>query len=246
MDASRCSEYGTPSLGSPGPIISVSITPGTRHYTLLNTNEPPDDSESTFIHSVVSQTSTRLTRLDDEISILQGKLKQLEGERPALLCYGMQNTAILSPLRRLDDEISTLREMLKQLEDERGALLGYRTRNTAILSPLRRMPSEVLAEIFSWTLPSISDALKIGSDVMQSPWLLTRISSRWRTVCLSTASLWSQIAIDYEPSNPPRSYSMALVEAQIHRAKTLRIHFYGGAETDSEPQIEMFELLLKH
>ncbi|KAJ6481625.1 hypothetical protein C8R45DRAFT_307881 [Mycena sanguinolenta] len=207
MDA-QCSKCGNPSLSSPGPIINVSVTPGTRHYTLLNTNEPPDDSELMFIRSVVAETNTRLTRLDDEISALQ--------------------------------------ERLKQLEDERAALLSYRTQNTAILSPLRRMPTEVLAEIFSWTLPSIDDAFRIGSDTAQSPWLLTRISSRWRAVCLSIASFWSRIAIDYEPSNPPRSYSMALVEAQIHRAKTLHIHFYGCAETDPQPQLEMFELLLKH
>ncbi|KAF7366676.1 ABC protein [Mycena sanguinolenta] len=158
----RCSKCGNPSLSSPEPIFDISVTPGTRHYTLLNTNEPPEDSEMIFIRSVVSKTTTRLTRLDDEIS--------------------------------------KLHEKLKQLEDERTALLSYRTRNTAILSPLRRMPPEVLAEIFSWTLPSkVDDAWNIGSDTTQSPWLLTRISSRWRAVCLSTTSLWSQIAIDYGP-----------------------------------------------
>ncbi|KAJ6481619.1 hypothetical protein C8R45DRAFT_1215471 [Mycena sanguinolenta] len=248
MDASRCSECGNPSPSSheAGPIVDVTVTPGTRHYTLLNTNEPPEDSELIFIRSVVAKISARLTRLDDEISTLQGKLKQLEGERPALLSYGMQNTAISSPLRHLDDEISTLREMLKQLEDERGVLLGYQTRNAAILSPLRRMPSEVLAEIFSRTLPSIDDNSGIDSDMSHSPWLLTHISSRWRAVCLSTASLWSRIVIIYSSSNPSKNYSLALVETQIHRAQYLHINFYGSAKIDSGPQIEMFELLLKH
>ncbi|KAF7366657.1 F-box domain-containing protein [Mycena sanguinolenta] len=205
MEASRCPSCGNLFLGSPGPIADVSVTPGTRHYTLLNTNEPPEDSESVFIRSVITESNTRLTRLDDEISKLQ--------------------------------------EKLKQLEDERAALLSYRTQNTAILSPLRRMPPEVLSEIFSWTLPSINDALGIGYDMAQSPWLLTRVSSRWRAVCLSTASVWSRIAIDYEASG---KYSLDLVETQIHRAQYLHIHFYGCAETDAEPQIEMFELLLKH
>ncbi|KAF7366672.1 F-box domain-containing protein [Mycena sanguinolenta] len=192
MDTSLCSKCGSPSFSSPGPIIDVSITPETRHYTLLNTNEPPDDSELTFIHSVVSETSARLTRLDDEISKLQ--------------------------------------EKLKQLEDERATLLSYRTRNKAILSPLRRMPPEVLSEIFSWTLLPTIDALGIGFHMAQSPWLLTRISSRWRAVCLSTTSLWSRIVIDYGLSDPPKNYSLALVETQIHRARSLHIHFYGSAE----------------
>ncbi|KAJ6463881.1 hypothetical protein C8R45DRAFT_502323 [Mycena sanguinolenta] len=210
MNPSRCSKCGHLPLSSPGPMVDVSITPGTRHYTLLDTNEPPEDSELMFIRSVVAETNTRLTRLDDEIS--------------------------------------TLQEKLAELEDKRTALLSYRTRNTAILSPLRRIPPEVLAEIFSWTLPSLTDALKIGSDTAQSPWLLARISSRWRAVCLSTTSLWSQIAIDYESStsNPSKHYSLALVETQIRYAKNLHIHFYGCAEMDSQAQIEMFELLLKH
>ncbi|KAF7366655.1 F-box domain-containing protein [Mycena sanguinolenta] len=208
MDTSRCSKCGNLSFDSPGPTFDVSVAPGTRHYTLLNTNEPPEDSESVFIRSVIAESSPRLKHLDNEISKLQ--------------------------------------EKLKQLEDERTALLSYRTRNTAILSPLRRMPPEVLAEIFSWTLPSVNDALSIGSDTVQSPWLLTRINSRWRAVCLSTTSLWSRIVFDYESSDPPRNYSLALAETHIHRAQNLHIHFYGCAKTDSKPQIEMFELLLKH
>ncbi|KAJ6481629.1 hypothetical protein C8R45DRAFT_307946 [Mycena sanguinolenta] len=206
MDTSRCSKCGNPSLSSPASIIDVSVTPGTRHYTLLNTNEPPDDSEWTLFHSVVSQTTTRLTHLEDEIS--------------------------------------TLQEKLNHLQDERAALLSYRTQHTAMLSPLRGMPPEVLSEIFSWTLPSTSDALSIGSDMVQSPWLLTHVSSRWRAVCLSNTSLWSRIAINYA-SNPPQTYSLALVEAQMDRAQKLHIHFYGRAEADSELQIEMFKLLVK-
>ncbi|KAF7371152.1 ABC protein [Mycena sanguinolenta] len=161
-----------------------------------------------FIHSVVSETSTRLARLDNEIS--------------------------------------NLREKLKQLEDGRAALFSYRTQNTAILSPLQRMPPEVLSEIFSWTLPSNSDTLSIGFDMAHAPWVLTRISSSWRAACLSTPSLWSRIVIDNAPSDPSRNYSRALIEAHIHRAQKLHVHFYGSSETDSDRQIQKFVLLSKH
>ncbi|KAF7371144.1 hypothetical protein MSAN_00749800 [Mycena sanguinolenta] len=190
----------------PGPIIDVSVTSGTRHYTLLNTNEPPEDSELTFIRSVVSETSMRLAGLDDEIS--------------------------------------NLREKLEQLEDQRATLSSYRTQNMAIVSPLRRMPLEVLADIFSWTLPSLHDACSFGGpDVAQSPWLLTQISSRWRALALSTPSLWTRVVIDYTCASAP---VMAVVEAQIHLAKKLNIHFYGHPKTESGPQLQMFELLTKH
>ncbi|KAF7340696.1 ABC protein [Mycena sanguinolenta] len=205
--ALQCSNCGNFYSGPPGPII-VSVSPGTRHHTLLNTNEPPEDSELTFIHSVVSETTTRLTHLDDEIS--------------------------------------TLRERLKQLRDERTALSSYHTRNKAILSPLRRMPPEVLAEIFSWTLPAVQNARRSSFNMLQSPWLLTRISSRWRAVSVSTPILWSRLVMDYT-GNSTVAPPLTLVETQIHRAQKLHIHFYGNPSlyADSEHQIRVFELLSK-
>ncbi|KAF7340700.1 ABC protein [Mycena sanguinolenta] len=204
----RCPNCGDVYSGplAPEPTTHLSVTRGTRHHTLLNTNEPPEDSELTFIHSVVSKTCIRLKHLDDEISKIQ--------------------------------------ERLKQLEDERAALSSFRTRNKAILSPLRRMPPEVLSEIFSWTLLSVHDLVGITSfDMAESPWFLTQISSRWRAVSLSTPSLWSRVVIDHRSANAP---ALALAETQVHRAQKLHIHFYGSPEADSEPQIQMFELLLKH
>ncbi|KAF8211000.1 hypothetical protein K438DRAFT_1530063, partial [Mycena galopus ATCC 62051] len=119
----------------------------------LNSNELPEDSDSTFIRSVISKTDAYLASLDDEISKLQ--------------------------------------EKLRQLEDERASLANYRTRNAAILSPIRRMPPEVLGEIFLWTLPAIDDILRVGRfDMSRSPWLLTRISGRWRAVSVSNPLLW--------------------------------------------------------
>jgi hypothetical protein len=70
----------------------------------------------------------------------------------------------------LDDEIPKLREKVKQLEYERVSLLCYVMCNKAVLALLRRMPPEVLGEIFSWTLPTIADALNAGRfDMAQSP-----------------------------------------------------------------------------
>ncbi|KAJ6580859.1 hypothetical protein B0H19DRAFT_930621, partial [Mycena capillaripes] len=158
MFASRCSECGALSA-SPWTDAFAAVAPGTRHQTLLNNNEPPDDFEKTYIQSVISETDARLACLDEEMAKLQ-------------------NT-------------------LKQLEEARASLLSCRTRNSAILSPLRRMPPEVLGEIFSWTPASLRAELARGRfDMAHSPWVLTRISSRWRAVSLSTPSLWSRVAID--------------------------------------------------
>ncbi|KAJ7691917.1 hypothetical protein B0H17DRAFT_909307, partial [Mycena rosella] len=90
-------------------------------------------------------------------------------------------------LSALDSEISRLQHQLKQLEEERSAVSRFHAQNKSILSPLRRMPIEVLGEIFSWTLPSVRDA--VAESI--SPWVLGHISSRWRAIALSTPSLWS-------------------------------------------------------
>jgi hypothetical protein len=144
-------------------------------------------------------------------------------------------------LEDLDAEISRLRarDRVKQLEDERAMVLKYRAQNITILSPLRRMPPEILGKIFFRTLPLVSEVLEShSSDITRSPWVLSHISSRWRVVSLSTPALWSHIVIRRH-INPP-----SMVETQVQRARTLKIHFYGNQDRDSE--LEIFRLLTEH
>ncbi|KAJ7123622.1 hypothetical protein C8R44DRAFT_559888, partial [Mycena epipterygia] len=100
-------------------------------------------------------------------------------------------------LAAVEHEISRLCEQMQSLEEECASLSGHLLTNTAVLSPLRRMPAEVLGEIFSWTLPSVNTLRLWGFGVGDSPWLLTHISSRWRTVGLSTPALWSLLVINF-------------------------------------------------
>ncbi|KAJ6580862.1 hypothetical protein B0H19DRAFT_486541 [Mycena capillaripes] len=188
----------------------AAVASGTRHHRLLNSNEPPEDSEIPFIQSVISETDVRLGRLDDAAML--------------------QNT--------------------NKLEEDRRSLLSYRTRNSAILSPLRRMPPEVLGEIFSWTLPSVC-LVELGRgrfDKTDTPWVLTRVSSRWRAISLSTPSLWSRIAIDFATldCDPSSTYPLSPVETLIQRSPKLKIHFYACPDKDFRHQIRMFELLSQH
>ncbi|KAJ7691964.1 hypothetical protein B0H17DRAFT_1010809, partial [Mycena rosella] len=114
---------------------------------------------------------------------------------PDLLAVNSVISKTDARLAWLDTEILRLQDRLKELEEERTALSSFRAQNNAILSPLRRMPPEVLGEIFAWTLPSVKDALERGFSVGRSPWVLGQINSPWRSVALSTPSLWSLVAI---------------------------------------------------
>ncbi|KAJ7780134.1 hypothetical protein DFH07DRAFT_793903 [Mycena maculata] len=108
---SRCSECGAfPAISrEEDGSFDLNVTARTlaRHQQLLTTNEPPESPELIYVRSVLSKTDARLEWLDDEISRLQDRLKQLEEERGALSAYRAQNHLILSPLRRIPAEILT-------------------------------------------------------------------------------------------------------------------------------------------
>ncbi|KAJ7663904.1 hypothetical protein DFH06DRAFT_335963 [Mycena polygramma] len=197
--------------------VDPPATPGTRHRTLLNSNEPPEESELPFIQSVVSQADARLAGLDEEIAglnketaSLQGQLKQLKEDRVSVSSYRERNHAILSPLRRLPLEV-----------------LGE------IFSWTLPLPKE------EWGRDKL--------DLTDSPWVLTHISRHWRAASISTPSLWSKVAIHYrETPDPSSAYPMSVVDAHIRRSQKLKIHFYACETVDSRPQIQMFELLSLH
>ncbi|KAJ7609363.1 hypothetical protein DFH06DRAFT_1308932 [Mycena polygramma] len=111
------------------------------------------------------------------------------------------------------------------------------------------MPPEVLAEIFSWTLPSPRKLVRHQTlCITDSPWVLTHVSCRWRITAISTPSLWSLVAIVYQPDRDPwTSNPLPMVETQIARAgHNLKVHFHGCEATDSFPQLEVFRCLAKH
>ncbi|KAJ6530863.1 hypothetical protein DFH09DRAFT_1285013 [Mycena vulgaris] len=147
-------------------------------------------------------------------------------------------------LASLETEISRLRDQLKQLEEEQTLLSRYRAQNQAILSPLRRTPPEVLAEMFSWTLPSVRDVQERRRFHMtDSPWLLTHISRRWRAVAVSTPSLWSLLVIAWARQS---MYPVSIAKLQLERARTIKLQFFGRKTRDPRAQIEMFQYLAEY
>ncbi|KAJ7620964.1 hypothetical protein FB45DRAFT_132070 [Roridomyces roridus] len=144
-------------------------------------------------------------------------------------------------LAKLDDQIQRLRDLLAPLEAERDSVAQYRAQNMGIISPLRRMPTEVLGQIFVWTLPTPNIAAQTYS-LDDSPWLLTRVCSRWRAISIALPSLWSLIAISYHLPLIP--YPPEMVKAHLSRAsKKLFIFFFGSQGEETESQVEIFRLL---
>ncbi|KAJ6485526.1 hypothetical protein C8R45DRAFT_275339 [Mycena sanguinolenta] len=212
--------------------------PGTWQHALLNSNEPPNLSESVSIQFIISQTDERLARLEDEKLELEKMLQHLDSGPWTCSCLTCPHE-------------SQLQDKLDLIAVDRLSLSNYRMQNKAVLSPLRRMPPELLGEIFSCTWEfSSRAALSRGKFDVVWPWVFTWVSSRWRAIALSIPSLWSLVVLDFNPSRMRRSLSppqlLPFLEAQIRRSQKLSIHFYACSETDTRLQIQLLELLSLH
>ncbi|KAJ7623811.1 hypothetical protein FB45DRAFT_1089824 [Roridomyces roridus] len=117
---------------------------------------------------------------------------------------------------------------------------------------MRRMPPEILADIFSWTLPSMDVRPRGFPDMELSPWILTQVSTRWRDISVFTPSLWCDISVAYgvyggEGSKFPHP-PMEMVRTQVERAGTqnLRIQFYASESHVPADQVALFQFLASH
>ncbi|KAJ7609140.1 hypothetical protein FB45DRAFT_1010718, partial [Roridomyces roridus] len=116
-------------------------------------------------------------------------------------------------LSALEEGIAELEDRLKQLHSERAALKALQEEYSTILSPIRRVPPEILAEIFSWTLPRPDEGFALaGKKTRHSPWILGHICSRWRAIALSIHSLWSLIHVDAD--NPTSMDPLPMLQTQ--------------------------------
>ncbi|KAK7024985.1 F-box domain-containing protein [Favolaschia claudopus] len=101
----RCSACGAIHM-SPG-FIEPSL--GTTHHRLLNSNEPPVESETAFIRDLVSKSDHNLAIIDAEISTLQTRIGTLRAQRASLLDFRRRTRSVTSLLRRMPPEL--LREI---------------------------------------------------------------------------------------------------------------------------------------
>ncbi|KAJ7605289.1 hypothetical protein FB45DRAFT_490364 [Roridomyces roridus] len=146
-------------------------------------------------------------------------------------------------LTQLDQEI-------RALQAERAQLQVQQRQNHSVLSPLRRLPPEVLAEIFSWTLPPTEKLNGNVSDMKTSPWVLTQVSSRWRDISVSTSSLWCNISVAYggESGEMLLNPRLEMIRTQVERsgARNLMIQFHASESHDSAVQVNLFQFLSSH
>lgn len=96
--------------------------------------------------------------------------------------------------------ITIIDEQLSQLTERQGSLITFIRRHQPLVSPIYRLPVETIAEIFRlcllWRAPT-ADAKRERSDV---PHLLAQVCHHWRSIAVSTPTLWSEIDLSHDPS----------------------------------------------
>ena len=94
-------------------------------------------------------------------------------------------------LARVNEEIAVLQATLSELQTTKEFVERFIDDHKIVLSPLRciRLPPEILTEIFRCVAPVVD------TDVKRGIWPLGRVCSYWRTILLSSPSLWSTARI---------------------------------------------------
>ncbi|KAJ7762950.1 hypothetical protein B0H16DRAFT_1265733, partial [Mycena metata] len=107
-----------------------------------------------------------------------------------------QLASALRDLSGLDETLLTLSLIAAEVQQRKTCLQKYVSDLRGALSPVRVLPAETLGAIFGMCFDADQAAETYSiTDVHTAPMVLTHVSSRWRSVCLSTGSLWHHVDI---------------------------------------------------
>ncbi|KAJ7646559.1 hypothetical protein FB45DRAFT_998043 [Roridomyces roridus] len=90
-------------------------------------------------------------------------------------------------------QLESLNARIRELSAERDQLQAYiDSHAAALISSPRRLPADIIREIFVACLPTDRNAVMSAKE---APLLLAHICSAWRSIALTTPSLWASLHI---------------------------------------------------
>ncbi|KAJ7593690.1 hypothetical protein C8J56DRAFT_1043483 [Mycena floridula] len=117
-----------------------------------------------------------------------------------------------------EEEVMRLWGIIELVKKHQSKLSHEISIHQLFVSPIRRLPPELLALIFSlfctvdfWDCePFVSKSYRIRGSIFREPFIIATVCSHWRSIALSTPSLWSTIMLgnmnmsreDCEADNP--------------------------------------------
>ncbi|KAJ7088220.1 hypothetical protein C8R43DRAFT_1244806 [Mycena crocata] len=163
-------------------------------------------------------------------------------------------------LARYDAEIDRILKLLRhltQLEYHRALLHEYNAGCCSVFSPIRRLPTEILIEIFALCAPEVVEYYRWGHSshsvstnlerAAQSHLLrLSQVSSSWRTTVISTASLWTNIEVDYSPMSSDFQTFITFKALEISLERSANCPLTIAVHASHPAARPILELLAKH
>ncbi|KAK0232750.1 hypothetical protein IW262DRAFT_20742 [Armillaria fumosa] len=139
-------------------------------------------------------------------ALLKSNSPLLETERVSLLATASESSNLLSVLK---EKIDHAQQTLNALLDGQAKVTENLCAAKTLLHPIRSIPDEVLMHIFSFCVHEIYDLLEKRDtpnslDSRKPPWTLSQVCRSWRSVTLSTASLWRCVCLDFDEYLEPK------------------------------------------
>ncbi|KIM75575.1 hypothetical protein PILCRDRAFT_670104 [Piloderma croceum F 1598] len=146
-------------------------------------------------------------------------------------------------IAQLVGEMARLQGILDELARKRDALESYTAMHLSLVAPVRSLPTEILSEIFLRLkdATTLGEAIKWNSEsprLNKTPLLLGNVCSRWRTVVLSTPSLWASFALTIASDH--LECSTALAAMWLARAGTCPLFISLGATSNYDLSMRPF------
>ncbi|KAK0429562.1 hypothetical protein EV421DRAFT_1745383 [Armillaria borealis] len=153
------------------------------------------------------------TRIDVAELLLLRFLKESELSEPSI-------PPIQDSLANVQQDLEDIDEQLKALQQKRQAAPNILLIHLSLCSPcpIRWLPLELLQKILRLTIQGL---FGVG-DIKASPWTISHVCAKWRSVALSDGQMWAEFAVTSANYAIPSHHLVSLV---LERANKLPLTF---------------------
>ncbi|KAJ7258091.1 hypothetical protein B0H12DRAFT_1110138 [Mycena haematopus] len=171
----------------------------------------------------------------------------------------MTASKLRTRLQHIDAEIARLELSLQSLQEARTSvleelrLLGEPSSEPIDISSLRvayypvlSLPFEITSQIFLHCLP---EDIRPYPSLDDAPLVLTRVCRDWRTVAISTSTLWDQVSIELDSDDNPGhidSKWVALLDLWLQRSHPQPLSLTVSNRSYTKPDETLLAVLDRH
>ncbi|KAJ7608873.1 hypothetical protein DFH06DRAFT_1247920 [Mycena polygramma] len=146
-----------------------------------------------------------------------------------------QLASTLAELSTLEQTLLKLSLVSAELRRQKNRALDSAAAMRNAHSPIHAAPTEILVEVFRMCRDSsLESPVYSILAASQAPLVLTHVSARWRSICLSTSDLWHHFRICFNPTSILPSPT--IIRRLLARSGAIPLHV--GLATDIAPQPE--------